>query len=287
MRQKTAIRRQSAKRIFFCCGSGGISLKSHNENRGIGSVIEESELIMEVIPAIDLMDGKCVRLIQGQYHRQINYEDDPVKQAQEFVSAGAKRLHIVDLDGARIGRPINRESVKAIASQVDMKVEIGGGIRDEDSIKQMLDDGVKWVIIGTAAISRFEWFCDMANKYPGKLVLGLDARGSKVSIQGWTQDSLQQLWEFAAQAANLPIDAIIYTDITKDGMMAGPNLERTKAMVDAVQIPVIAAGGVTQISDITALKNLGAGGAIVGMALYENKIDLKEAIKAGRGSRSQ
>ena len=235
---------------------------------------------MDIIPAIDLMGGKCVRLIQGEYHRQITYKDDPVAQAGEFMTDGAEWLHIVDLDGARVGRPINVESVEAIASQVDLKIELGGGIRDEQAISQLLKIGVERLIIGTSAISDFDWFTNMANNFPHKLVLGLDARGSKVAVSGWTQETPQQLWEFASAAANLPIAAIIYTDITKDGMMAGPNLERTEALVDAVDIPIIAAGGVTELDDIVKLKKLGVAGAIIGRALYEGRITLADAIKA-------
>ncbi len=237
---------------------------------------------MEVIPAIDLIGGKCVRLIQGEYHRQITYEDDPVKQAQVFADAGAKWLHIVDLDGARMGRSINFEVIRAITSQFDFDVEVGGGIRDEDTIRMMLDAGVKRLIIGTAAVSNLSWFSEIADKFVNKLAFGLDARGSKVAVAGWTQEMPQKLWEFAAQVANLPLSAIIYTDITRDGMLAGPNFDRTKALVDAVNIPIIAAGGVTKVEDIIRLKELGVAGAIVGRALYEGAIDLVEAIKAGR-----
>jgi len=237
---------------------------------------------MDVIPAIDLIGGKCVRLIQGEYHRQITYEDDPVKQAGIFRDAGAKWLHIVDLDGARMGRSVNFEVIKAITSHYDMNVEVGGGVRDEATIRQMLDAGVKRVIVGTAAVSKFGWFSQMANTFVNKLAFGLDARGSKVAIAGWTQEMPQKLWDFAAQAANLPLSAIIYTDISKDGMLAGPNLDRTKALADAVSTPVIAAGGVTRVEDVVRLKELGIAGAIVGRALYEGTIDLREAIRAGR-----
>ena len=237
---------------------------------------------MEVIPAIDLIGGKCVRLIQGDYQKQITYDDDPAGQGREFSATGAKWLHIIDLEGAKAGKPVNTEAIKAIIAETDLKIEVGGGIRDEESIQLMLDIGVKRTIIGTSAVKRFDWFGEMANKFPGKLVLGLDARGSKVAISGWTQDSPQHLWDFAAQAARLPLAAIIYTDITKDGMMDGPNFERTKAMADAVDIDVIAAGGVTSVDDITKLKDLGIAGAIIGRAFYEGKIDLKEAIKAGQ-----
>ncbi len=239
---------------------------------------------MDVIPAIDLIDGKCVRLIQGEYNRQITYEDNPVKQAQEFFADGATRLHIVDLDGARLGRCVNHEAIAAISAAVDLKIEVGGGIRDEASIAQLLDIGVARVIIGTSAVSRFDWFGEMAGKFSGKLALGLDARGSKVVIRGWTQDSPEQLSEFATQAARLPLAAIIYTDITKDGMLSGPNFERTKALVDIVDVPVIAAGGVTTIEDVKKFGQLGAGGVVIGRALYEGCLKLSDAIAAGRAA---
>jgi len=150
---------------------------------------------MYIIPAIDLRHGRCVRLIQGQYHHQITYENDPVKQAQEFSLAGAEWLHIVDLDGARVGRPVNTDTISAIAALEQFKIEVGGGIRDEASIRQLLDIGAERVIIGTKAVSNFEWFSEMAEKFSGKIVLGLDARGSKVSTHGWTQDSTTDLLE--------------------------------------------------------------------------------------------
>jgi len=235
---------------------------------------------MYVIPAIDLIDGKCVRLIQGEYHRKITYEDDPVAQAKEFIAAGAQWLHIVDLDGAKVGWPVNTSAIKAIASLKELKVELGGGIRQEKSIRQMLDAGVERVIIGTAAVNDFEWFSDMTRKFSGRLVLGLDARGSKVATHGWLQDSHHYLLEFAAEAAKLPIAAIIYTDITKDGMMSGPNLERTKALAEAVDVPVVASGGVKDISDIEKVAQLGVEAVIVGRSLYEGTLDLADAIKA-------
>jgi len=235
---------------------------------------------MYIIPAIDLRDGKCVRLIQGQYNRQITYQDDPVKQAREFSSAGAQWLHIVDLDGAKVGRPVNTDIISAIAALEQFKIEVGGGLRDETSIKQLLDMGVERVIIGTKAVSDFEWFSRMAEKFSGKIVLGLDARGSKVATHGWTQDSPQHLLEFAAEAAKLPLAAIIYTDITRDGMMTGPNFERTKALVQAVDVPVIASGGVGDLSDIKKLAELGAEAVIIGRSLYEGTLKLSDAINA-------
>ena len=237
---------------------------------------------MYIIPAIDLRDGKCVRLIQGRYDRQINYEDDPAKQAREFSSAGAKWLHIVDLDGAKLGRPVNTDAISAIAALGLFKIEVGGGLRDEEAIKQLLDIGVERVIIGTKAVSDFEWFSEMAKKFSGKIVLGLDARGSKVATHGWTQDSPHNLLEFAAEAAKLPLAAIIYTDITKDGMMTGPNLERTKALVEAVDVPVVASGGVNTIEDIKKLAEFSPEAVIIGRSLYEGTLNLSDAIKAAR-----
>jgi len=235
---------------------------------------------MYIIPAIDLRHGKCVRLIQGEYHRQITYQDNPVRQAKEFISDGAQWLHIVDLDGAKVGRPINIEAVSAIAALGKLKIEIGGGIRDEDCIKRLLDIGAQRLIIGTMAVSDFKWFSEMAEKFNGKIALGLDSRGSKVATDGWTKDRPQYLLEFAAQAAELPLAAIIYTDITRDGMMTGPNFERTKAVVDTVKVPVIASGGVRELSDIKKLTELGVEAVIIGRSLYEGMLNLADAISA-------
>jgi len=237
---------------------------------------------MYIIPAIDLRDGKCVRLIQGQYDRQINYGNDPVEQARAFSSAGAQWLHIVDLDGAKIGKPVNIETISAIAELGILNIEIGGGLRDETSIKQLLDMGAKRVIIGTKAVSNFGWFSEMAEKFSGKIALGLDAKGSKVATHGWTQDSSQTVLEFAAEAAKLPLAAIIYTDISKDGMMTGPNFERTKALVEAVDVPVIASGGVNTVEDIRKLVEFNPEAAIIGRSLYEGTLKLPDAIEAAR-----
>jgi phosphoribosylformimino-5-aminoimidazole carboxamide ribotide isomerase len=235
---------------------------------------------MYIIPAIDLRDGKCVRLIQGQYDRQINYRDNPVEQAKEFSSDGAEWLHIVDLDGAKVGRPVNTDTISAIAELGILNIEVGGGLRDEASIKQLLDIGVNRVIIGTKAVQDFEWFSEMAKKFSGKIVLGLDAKGAKVATHGWTQDSSLILLEFAAEAAKLPLAAIIYTDIAKDGMMSGPNFERTKALVEAVNVPVVASGGVNTAEDIKKLAEFNPEAAIIGRSLYEGTLKLTDAIKA-------
>lgn len=238
--------------------------------------------VMDILPAIDLIDGKCVRLVQGEYHKKIVYKDDPVAQAKSFYDAGALWLHIVDLDGAKLGRSVNAEVAAAIAEQVPLKIELGGGIRNEESIVKMLDAGVTRLILGSSAVKQFDWFCEMVRKYPNRLVLGLDARGSTVATEGWLKQGVQTVLEFAGQAADLPLDAIIYTDISKDGMLAGPNIERTKQLVEAVHIPVIAAGGVTTVDDVKTLKAAGVAGAVIGRALYEGTITLTEAIAAAK-----
>jgi phosphoribosylformimino-5-aminoimidazole carboxamide ribotide isomerase len=237
---------------------------------------------MYIIPAIDLRGGKCVRLIQGDYHRQINYEDNPVKQAEEFVAQGAEWVHIVDLDGAKVGRPVNTATISAIAALGKLKIEIGGGIRTEQDIKKLLDLGIKRVIIGTQAVNDFEWFADMAKRFPNRLALGLDAKGSHVVTGGWYDEHPKTLLELAGEAARLPIATIIYTDVTKDGMLAGPNFERTKVLIRAVPMPVVASGGVTTVEDIRKLASIGAAGAVVGRALYEGTLTLADAINAAK-----
>lgn len=171
------------------------------------------------------------------------------------------------------------DAISAIAALGLFKIEVGGGLRDEASIQQLLDIGVERAIIGTKAVSDFEWFSEMAEKFSGKIVLGLDARGSTVATHGWTQDSHHNLLEFAAEAAKLPLAAIIYTDITKDGMMTGPNLERTKALIETVDMPIVASGGVKELSDIKKLVELGAEAVIIGRSLYESTLKLSDAIK--------
>lgn len=236
---------------------------------------------MYIIPAIDLIDARCVRLIQGDYNRQIVYNDNPLEQAKRFIDDGAKWLHIVDLDGARLGKSVNTKTIELLAKKTKLKIEVGGGIRSEDSIKQLIELGIERVIIGTKAITEFDWFSKMANQFAGKIALGLDARDTKLSTEGWTKDNPLTIMDFATQAANLPIAAIIYTDITKDGMMAGPNFERTKELADSVNVPVIASGGINTIEDIEKLKALGnVEAAIIGRALYEGTLNLTDAIKA-------
>jgi phosphoribosylformimino-5-aminoimidazole carboxamide ribotide isomerase len=235
---------------------------------------------MYIIPAIDLIDGRCVRLLQGRYDRRLDYQSDPVKQAEEFIADGARWLHIVDLEGAKTGKPVNTSSISAIAALGRLKIEAGGGLRNASSIQQLFDIGVERAIVGSRAVNDFAWLGRIAEKFPGRIVLGLDARGSKVVTQGWTQDSPQLLLELAVKAAGLPLAAIIYTDVTKDGMMTGPNIKRTKILVDAVKLPIIASGGVSSIDDIKKLADVSVAAAVIGRSLYEGTLMLSEAIKA-------
>ncbi|HOQ03705.1 MAG TPA: 1-(5-phosphoribosyl)-5-[(5-phosphoribosylamino)methylideneamino]imidazole-4-carboxamide isomerase [Anaerohalosphaeraceae bacterium] len=234
---------------------------------------------MDILPAIDLRGGKCVRLIQGRYDNQITYRENPLEQAEEFFAQGARWLHIVDLDGAKEGRPLHTDVVRQILSRLPMKVELGGGLRDEESIRQMLDLGLERVIIGTSAVSNFDWFSKMVHLFPKRLALGLDARGFRVASEGWLKETGGNLLDFARRASQLPIAAIIYTDIEKDGMLSGPNLARTEELVKAVTVPIVAAGGVTTIQDIKNLKKIGVSGIIIGRALYERTLTIGEALK--------
>jgi phosphoribosylformimino-5-aminoimidazole carboxamide ribotide isomerase len=237
---------------------------------------------MDIIPAIDLRKGKCVRLIQGRYDRQITYCDDPAEQARQFHTDGAKWLHVVDLDGAKLGQPVNTETISTIARMGLLKIEVGGGLRDEASIRQLLDMGVTRVIIGTNAVSDFEWFSEMTHMFKNRIVLGLDARGGTVATHGWIEESAQSMLEFAKRADKLPMAAIVYTDITKDGMLSGPNIERTRLLVQTVHTPVVASGGVTQVADVITLKSVGVAGAIIGRSLYEGTITLPDALAAAK-----
>ncbi|MDD5010864.1 MAG: 1-(5-phosphoribosyl)-5-[(5-phosphoribosylamino)methylideneamino]imidazole-4-carboxamide isomerase [Phycisphaerae bacterium] len=239
---------------------------------------------MYVIPAIDLLGGKCVRLVQGEYNRYINYEPDPAKKAVEFKQAGADWLHIIDLDGAKVGKCVNIDAIRDIVqSAKDLKIQVGGGIRDRDSITKILEMGAARVILGTKAVSDFDWFRGVVKEFPNKIVLSLDARGSRIATNGWLKDSSHELIDFAKKAAALPLDALIYTDINKDGMLSGPNIDRTKALAEAVNIPVIAAGGVTTLEDIQKLAETKViSAAIVGRALYEGTLNLAEAVNLCR-----
>lgn len=233
---------------------------------------------MQVWPAIDLRGGKCVRLRQGDYQQETIFSDDPVAVAKGFESLGARHLHLVDLDGAREGSPVNLPVVQEIVAAVDMECELGGGVRDEQSIKELLGFGISRLVLGTSAIRSPEWFRETCRAYPDKLVLGIDARDGLAATDGWVETSAVSAIELAKLFAGEPIAALVYTDIATDGMMAGPNVEAMAAMQNAIDLPVIASGGVTTLDDVRRLVEAGLAGCIIGRALYEGTLNLAEAI---------
>ncbi len=237
---------------------------------------------MQIWPAIDLLGGKCVRLQQGDYGRETVFSDDPVAMALRFQAAGAKHLHLVDLDGARDGRPTNRAVIREIVSAVDMQCELGGGVRSQAIIDDLLALGLDRLVLGTAALKNAAWFREMCAAYPGQLVLGIDAREGFVATDGWLETSSVRATELADQFLDAPLAAIVYTDIATDGMMQGPNVAEMARMQQHVAVPVVASGGVTTIHDVSELAAAGLAAAIIGRALYEGTIDLATAIRVSQ-----
>jgi len=236
---------------------------------------------MQIWPAIDLRDGKCVRLQQGDYNRETIFGDDPSVIAKRWVGEGASCLHLVDLDGARDGKLVNGEVIRAIAEANEaITIQLGGGIRDELAITRLLELGLDRLVIGTQALKNPDWFSEMATKYPSPLVLGVDARNGMVATDGWLETSETSAVELAKQFESLPLAGVVYTDIAKDGMMAGPNLEAMQEMQKAISLPVVASGGVTTPADAAALAAIPMDGAIIGRALYEGTIKLAEVLSA-------
>jgi len=238
---------------------------------------------MLLIPAIDLKQGKCVRLRQGRMEDDTVFSDDPVAVAARWVEAGAKRLHLVDLDGAFAGKPVNAGVIGEIAAAFpDLPIQAGGGIRDEETIDAYLAVGVQYVIIGTKAVNAPHFVGDVCAEFPGHVIVGLDAKDGKVAIDGWSKLSGHDVIDMAQHFERDGVEAIIYTDISRDGMMQGVNVEATQKLALAINIPVIASGGVTDMNDIKALKAVqsdGIMGAILGRSIYEGSIDLAEANK--------
>ncbi len=238
---------------------------------------------MLLIPAIDLKDGKCVRLRQGRMEDETIFADDPLEVAQRWVDAGARRLHLIDLNGAFAGKPVNADPIHRIAEAFpDIPIQVGGGIRDEDTVQLYLDAGVQYVIIGTRAVSAPHFINDLCLEFPGHIIVGLDAKDGKVAIDGWSKLSNHDVIDMAQHFERDGVDAIIYTDISRDGMMQGVNVEATVKLASEISTPVIASGGISTLDDIKALQAVadeGIIGAIIGRALYEGTIDLAEAHK--------
>lgn len=236
---------------------------------------------MLLIPAIDLKDGKCVRLRQGRMDEVTEFSDDPLAMAKRWVEAGAKRLHVVDLDGAAAGAPVNAGIVQEIASEFpNVPIQIGGGIRDEDTVQTYLEAGVQYAIIGTKAVSAPHFVNDLCLEFPGHIIVGLDAKDGRVAVKGWSKLSHHDVIDMAQRFEQDGVAAIIYTDISRDGMMTGVNVESTVSLARSVNIPIIASGGVSNLGDVKALCEVaeeGITGMIIGRALYEGDIDLASA----------
>jgi phosphoribosylformimino-5-aminoimidazole carboxamide ribotide isomerase len=238
---------------------------------------------MLLIPAIDIKDGKCVRLKQGRMTDETVYSDEPLAMAERWINAGARRLHIVDLDGAVSGKPVNSGVIHDIAERFpEVPIQVGGGIRDEDAIQTYLDAGVRYVILGTKAVTSPHFVSDVALEFPGHIIVGLDVRDGKVAIEGWSKLSRHDAVDLAQQFEHDGVAAIVFTDIHRDGMMDGLNIEATVAFARELAIPIIASGGVTNLDDIRLLCSVeeeGVTAAITGRAVYEGTLDLAEAQK--------
>jgi len=235
---------------------------------------------MELWPAIDLRDGKCVRLVQGDYARETIFGDDPLEMVRQFVGAGAQRLHIVDLDGAKAGSPLQAALVARMVKVAGVPCQLGGGIRSLQTAKAYRDAGVQRLVVGSVAIEQPELLEQLTEALPDLIVLGLDARDGKVAVRGWLETSELTAIEVARRHEHLPLAAIVYTDISRDGMLSGPNFKALAEMIAAVELPVVASGGVANAADVRQVALSGATGCIVGRALYEGSLTLAEALAA-------
>ena len=238
---------------------------------------------MEVIPAIDLLEGQCVRLYQGDYSQSEVFSNNPVEIAKQWADQGATRLHVVDLDGAKQGKPANQKAIEDIAREISIPVQVGGGLREAGSVAQLLSLGVDRAILGTVAVENPQLVEALCQEFPGKIAVGIDARNGKVATRGWLETSQVTAITLAQTMANLGVATIIYTDIHRDGTLTGPNLEALRELAEAIEIPVIASGGVSSLTDLLsllALEPLGVNGAIVGRAIYTGDVNLTEAIRA-------
>ena len=240
---------------------------------------------MIVIPAIDLKEGKCVRLEQGLMEKDTVYSDDPAAMARHWQGEGGELLHLVDLDGAFAGAPKNRDAIRAIVGAIDIPTELGGGIRDLKTISAYLELGVDRVILGTVAEENPALVSEACRNFPGRILVGIDAKGGRVAVRGWAELTEKLAVDLAREMEGFGVSAIIYTDIARDGMMQGPNLEATRALAEAISIPVIASGGVSSLRDIRnllAIEEAGIEGVITGKAIYTGSLDLREAVALTR-----
>jgi phosphoribosylformimino-5-aminoimidazole carboxamide ribotide isomerase len=238
---------------------------------------------MDVIPAIDLLQGRCVRLYQGDYDRSQVFSENPADVAKQWVDQGAARLHVVDLDGAKAGKVVNLGAIEAIAQAVSVPIQVGGGLRDRASVQQVLNIGIQRAILGTIAVEQPQLVQQLCQEFPGQIAIGIDARNGLVATRGWLETSEVLATQLAVQMQELGASAIIYTDIHRDGTLAGPNLEALRELAATISIPVIASGGVSSVTDLLSLLALepqGVTSVIVGRALYTGDIDLKEALRA-------
>jgi len=237
---------------------------------------------MKIYPAIDVKDGRCVRLVQGKFSDVTVYADDPVEMALKWEKLGAEYLHVVDLDGARVGEPVNTSIISKMAVNLGIPVQLGGGVRSIEMIEILICKGIQRVILGTSAVNNQELVKKAVSTFDNNIVIGIDAKDGFVAIEGWAKTSSFTAIEFAKRMEELGAKTIIYTDIDTDGMLTGPNLKAMEEMVKAVNIEIIASGGVSKIEDIKNLKEVGVSGAIIGKALYTGNIDLAEAIKIAK-----
>jgi phosphoribosylformimino-5-aminoimidazole carboxamide ribotide isomerase len=245
---------------------------------------------MDVIPAIDLLEGRCVRLYQGDYAQSQVFNDNPVEVAKQWADQGATRIHVVDLDGAKVGQPVNTKVIEAIVGAVSVPVQVGGGLRDRIGVTKMLDAGVQQVILGTVAVEEPQIIKALCAEFPGQIIVGIDARKGWVATHGWLETSEVMATNLAQQMSELGAAAIIYTDILRDGTLIGPNLDALRELAGSISIPIIASGGVSSMTDLLsllALEPLGVSGVIVGRAIYTGNISLKEAVQAIGAGRLQ
>lgn len=236
---------------------------------------------MDILPAIDLLEGSCVRLIQGRYDRVIDYQANPIEVATRFHEDGAEWTHVIDLDGARQGSVANIDALRQIVTDTGLKVQFGGGVREQDDIKAALDAGATRVIVGTRALEDWDWFRDIVHKpeFAGRISLGLDAKLGRLEVQGWTPETERTSAEVAEEVSGWPLATIVYTDIARDGLMLGPNLDAIRVIANTSAIPVVYCGGVTDLDDVRRMSELKLSGVVIGRAIYENAIALDEAIK--------